>query len=76
MRVICEVTDTFGGEANYSWCRCKELCIKDNASRRSIIRKAKQVLGINSRHVSVEDYGDAYTLRFPENIVVFISCNA
>ena len=76
MRIICEVTDTFGGETNYSWCRREEFCIKDNASRRSIIRKAKQLLGINSRHTEVEDYGDAYTLRFSENIVVFISCNA
>ena len=76
MRIICEVTDTFGGEANYSWRRHKEFRMKDNASRRSIIRKAKQSLGINSRHTAVDDYGDAYTLRFSENIVVFINCDA
>ena len=71
MRIICEITGTFGGEANYSWSKCKEFSMKDNASRRSIIRKAKQSLGITSRHTSVEDYGDAYTLRFSESFVVF-----
>lgn len=45
-----EYTDTFGGEANYSWCRRAELEFKDGASDRSIIRALKAEVGMVGRH--------------------------
>ena len=36
-----ELTDTFGGEANYSWVRRDQLALPQDASRRSVIMAAK-----------------------------------
>ncbi len=44
----CEYTDTFAGEANYSWVR--RALIADgggNESQASLMRRAKAALGIN-----------------------------
>lgn len=41
-----ELTDTFGGEANYSWVRRDQLALPQDASRRSIITAAKAALGL------------------------------
>ena len=50
MRMRIEYTDTFGGDANYSWVRRAELDFPDNASDRSIIRKLKAEVGMTGRH--------------------------
>lgn len=39
-------TDTYGGEANYSWCRRYEFNA-DGMSNLAIVRKAKKLCGIN-----------------------------
>lgn len=50
MRMRIEYTDTFGGDANYSWVRRAELDFPENASDRSIIRKLKAEVGMTGRH--------------------------
>lgn len=59
-----ELTDTFGGEANYSWVRRAEFQVPDSASDSLIIRHAKRALGITGRHYR-EDMGETIALRFP-----------
>lgn len=41
-----EYTDTYGGEANYSWVQRKTIQMKANTKPRSIMRKAKAAVGL------------------------------
>ncbi len=45
MKVAVEVTDTFGGEANYGWVRRYELDVIDASSGFSVVRRAKREIG-------------------------------
>ena len=47
MKYLCEHTDTFGGEANYSWVQREELTVSDNISDLSLVRAAKSALGLS-----------------------------
>ena len=84
-----EMTDTFNGEANYSWVKKGSITIPDllhygydgsngyiTANKKQeaqIIRRAKAALGITGRHIK-ESYGDNITLRFPSAcVIVFIT---
>ena len=56
-----EVTDTFGGEANYCWVKRGTTKAR---SRRGLIAAAKRLAGWNGWcRVNVEYYGDALTIR-------------
>jgi hypothetical protein len=56
-----EVTDTFGGEANYVWVKRGTT---RRTSRRGLIQAAKDLAGWTGWcRVHVEDYGDSLTLR-------------
>lgn len=58
-----EVTDTFGGEANYSWVR-RERIEKDHLSRRTLVEKAKDLAGWRGWcRVRVDDMGDLLVVR-------------
>ena len=57
-----ELTDTFGGDANYSWVRRAPLpTCKD--TRRARVRAAKSWAGFTGMRCAVEDYGDSLTIR-------------
>lgn len=72
MKFIAEMTDTFGGEANYTWVNRKEFEASDNASDSSLIRRAKKALEITGRHKK-ESYGDDIRLDFfGVNVCCFI----
>lgn len=58
-----EVTDTFGGEANYSWVRRFPLSVADGATRPQIIRAAKASIGWTGHRCEVEEYGEDYIIR-------------
>ena len=68
MRWRVEYTDTFGGEANYSWLRRYEIETKQDASRAAVMRAAKSAAGLSGVRGRTEDRGDM--LRF----VPFRSC--
>lgn len=51
-----EITDTFGGESNYSWVKRKDD-IESNSLRQAITRFKKD-LGIKARHYLRTDSGD------------------
>ena len=57
-----EVTDTFGGEANYGWVYRKE--IRENLSRRAIFRELRELAGWPvSIRLTVHDFGDQWEVR-------------
>lgn len=70
-----EVTDTFGGQANYSWVRRAELTVPPALSRRSLVRRAKALMGWSGRRCAVYDYGDAQLELRPHasSVVMFIT---
>ena len=57
MQYSAEYTDTFAGEANYSWARRTTFTAPDNAPRSTLVRRAKRALGITGRH-RTEEWGD------------------
>ena len=56
-----EFTDTFGGEANYSWVR--RATIPATESRRALMRRAKAALGLSGVRGRSYDYGDMLEFR-------------
>lgn len=64
MKLNIEVTDTFGGEANYSWVRRFTAELPDNATQRQIVRKAKHMADwcVGAKH-QVNNYGDILEIR-------------
>ena len=63
VRWNCEMTDTFGGEANYSWVRRGTTLIPSGASRLAVVRRVKRELGISGIRCRVSDLGDTLELR-------------
>jgi len=74
MKVKVEVTDTYGGEANYSWVKRKELDLMNTLSNYSIVRRVKKEIGWSGQRCLTVDYGDMIELR-PYGVcqVAFIS---
>ena len=76
MQIQFEKTDTFAGEANYSWVNRHSLTVPDeeSPSDRALIRRAKAWAGWSGLRCKVENYGDQITVR-PSGIcqVLFIS---
>jgi hypothetical protein len=63
MRYHVEYTDTFGGEANYSWVRRAIIELPDDATDRSIVIKAKAALGITGVKCQRESLGETIVLK-------------
>ena len=70
MPYAVEVTDTFGGEANYSWVRRDSVSpppdsipYRSRSYRATIVRRAKARMGWSGMRTSTDDYGDSYTVR-------------
>jgi hypothetical protein len=58
-----EYTDTFGGEANYSWVHRAEIQVKAGASRSQVMRAAKAALGLTNVRGVTYGHGDMYEFR-------------
>lgn len=73
-QVEIEYTDTYGGEANYSWVRRKTLTLPTDISDRALVRRAKAEMGLSGFRCRREDWGDAIAL-YPHGTctVLFIS---
>lgn len=74
MTVTYELTDTFGGEANYSWCERGPVEVKENASDLAIVRAAKAAAGLSGVRCRKVDFGDLICL-YPYGLcqVLFIN---
>ena len=62
MAMQFEYTDTFGGEANYSWVR-RAYIPEDGLSRLALIRRAKRWAGLSGVRCEVTCWGDGYEIR-------------
>ena len=62
--VFCfEMTDTFGGEANYSWVRRCSLSLPDSTTDLSLVRKAKRWAGWAGMRATTTKFGDTIEIR-------------
>ena len=69
-----EVTDTFGGEANYAWVDRYAIRTPDDISDLALVRRIKSVTGysgIRGRTYVVS--GDSVEIRFPARCVVIFA---
>ncbi len=58
-----EVTDTFGGEANYNWVHNHRIEMPNGFSRRQLIMAAKKAEGWTGRRCETNDMGDQIEIR-------------
>lgn len=58
-----ELTDTFGGQANYSWCNRETIELPETASDRQVITAAKAALGLTGQRCRRCSYGEGFELR-------------
>ena len=56
-------TDTFGGDANYSWANRAEFELPERASDLVAVRKSKALLGLANVRCKRGNMGDTITLR-------------
>ena len=63
MKFRAELTDTFGGEANYSWVRRVEIEAPADITDRALVRRAKAALGLSGVRCVTYNHGDMLELR-------------
>lgn len=74
MQVHTELTDTFGGEANYSWVWRYTFTLPDTASNKRIMRRAKAAVSLDGVRGRWEDHGDLMMFRpYGRCIVLFVT---
>ena len=61
-RYQAELTDTFGGEANYSWVKRVEFT-PTTETPRGILQAARRAVGLTRVPGESYDYGDTYEFR-------------
>ena len=67
-----EYTDTFAGEANYSWVNREQYVAKDNQSNRSLVKEFKAMLGLTGVKGRSIWYDDAWEFRpFGRHTIAF-----
>lgn len=59
----CEYTDTFGGQANYSWVNRAEVENIEGASNLRMVREFKKALGLTGMRGRSYWYGDSWEFR-------------
>jgi hypothetical protein len=57
MRFQAELTDTFGGEANYSWVKRVEFEAPETITDRALVRLGKAVLGLSGVRCVTYNHG-------------------
>lgn len=68
-----EMTDTFGGEANYSWVRRGEVELPKGASDLMLVRRVKKALGLEGVRCRKVNFGEIIELRpVGACVVIFI----
>ena len=58
-----ELTDTFGGEVNYSWVRRDQLELPADATDRQVVTAAKAALGLTGTRCRRFDHNEGFELR-------------
>jgi hypothetical protein len=72
--VNVEVTDTFGGEANYAWVRRFKVDAEPDISDLALVRRAKREAGWSGIRCRRESFGETIAL-YPQGMcqVMFIN---
>ena len=71
---LVEYTDTFGGDANYSWVNRETVTLSDCATDRQIVLACKEAVGLSGVKCDREELGEMIVLRpRGEYTVVFIN---
>jgi len=68
-----EVTDTFGGQANYSWVQRSKLRVPDDISDLALVRRIKSVAGYSGIRGQTCISGDFVEIRFFSLCVVIFA---
>ena len=68
-----EVTDTYGGEANYSFARRYAVHTADDISDLALVRRIKGVAGYSGIRGQTCISGDFVEIRFPARCVVIFA---
>lgn len=63
MYIHIELTDTFGGEANYNWVKHYRLEHKPGETHRALMRRVKKTLGWSGIRCRVSQYGETIDIR-------------
>lgn len=76
MKFDIEITDTFGGEANYAWVRRHTLDVSPKITDLALVRRAKRKAEWSGIRCKVSRYGDTIEIR-PHGVccVLFIVPN-
>jgi hypothetical protein len=76
MKWIVEATDTFGGEANYSWCHRYAIETPNDASDRTLARTFKATAGVTGDRGRSAWIGETWEFRpYGACVVVFATPN-
>ena len=68
-----EVTDTFGGQANYDWVNRYEITTAGDISYLALVRRIKAAAGYSGIRGHTYVSGDFVEIRFPERCVVIFA---
>ena len=68
-----EVTDTFSGQANYSWVYRYAISIPGGISYLALVRRIKAAAGYSGIRGHTYVSGDFVEIRFPERCVVIFA---
>ena len=68
-----EVTDTYGGESNYSWVYRYEVRTSGDISDLALVRRIKSVAGYSGIRGRATVMGDSVEIRFPGRCVVIFA---
>ena len=68
-----EVTDTFGGQANYSWVDRYVIRAPSDISDLALVRRIKSVTGHSGIRGQTYVSGDSVEIRFPARCVVIFA---
>lgn len=63
MIIEWEMTDTFGGEANYCWVKRGTIETTDDISNLALMRRIKKEIGWNGYRCAVDNFGDMLSIR-------------
>ena len=68
-----EVTDLFGGEANYAWVYRYAIRMPDDISDLALVRRIKSVAGYSGIRGRATVMGDSVEIQFPARCVVIFA---
>ena len=68
-----EVTDLFGGEANYCWVNRYAIRMPDDISDLALVRRIKSVTGYSGIRGCATVMGDFVEIRFPSRCIVIFA---